>query len=201
MRFIIGLSAVFTIAFGGIIPLRRDFSDHLSLGNISWAGILEEGGPRVEVTGSSFEDIERQIQSTKPDFTWDSIKPFNPPAAGQGNTDTYVNCNEGSGQTSVGRIGEGIAYLRSKPGDCRAAARPAEQLRSCGRVSCSYNAAIQLCSTATNDIWMPCATIGDYAQIILNHCTQPGIIASDALVQGTKHDPTGMFVEVGDDSC
>ncbi|KAJ6261649.1 hypothetical protein Dda_2447 [Drechslerella dactyloides] len=62
---------------------------------------------------------------------------------------------------------EGIPYLRRHGGNCHAGAGP----RTCERVSCSNKAAIFLCNDNNYEINIPCNTVADGAEAILNECS------------------------------
>ncbi|KAK0100755.1 hypothetical protein ONS95_007205 [Cadophora gregata] len=59
---------------------------------------------------------------------------------------------------------DGIDYLHRIKGDIRFSAR------SCGRVSCSWNAGIFLCNDNYVEWWVTASKIGDYAQNIAKAC-------------------------------
>ncbi|KAK6821912.1 hypothetical protein PG987_014737 [Apiospora arundinis] len=75
---------------------------------------------------------------------------------------------------SIQRIHEGIKYLRSL-GDRMCGDHGGSDGKSgCGRLSCSYNAAIKWCNMGTDYYETKCSAFADYAQDILNHCTGDG---------------------------
>lgn len=63
-------------------------------------------------------------------------------------------------------VWQGVYYLQSITGDCRADPGPG----SCGRVSCSWTNAIYYCNDNTVEHWEPCRWIGDVAGSIADSC-------------------------------
>ncbi|KAH8896360.1 hypothetical protein GQ53DRAFT_778975 [Thozetella sp. PMI_491] len=97
------------------------------------------------------------------------------------------------GLADKGRIQEGITYLRGLNGAPRNGPGPA----NCGRVSCSYNAAIWWCNDNTTpktlDGWNP---IADGAQNIINDCAPAA-----SQVSGQRFHDDLWNVIVRGDSC
>ncbi|KAI1736273.1 hypothetical protein F4680DRAFT_452057 [Xylaria scruposa] len=139
-----------------------------------WTGVIEEDGPEVSFYGT-IEEVTRQIQATKKDFTWESLRrdlgDFATPHQKRDKAD--VIC--GVGGEGVGKHGplttnvEGSRDKISKmPGNCAVAGGP----RTCSVITCTNYAAVWLCNDNTEPIAPPCNSLASYVDDIVGKCGQ-----------------------------
>ncbi|KAK0622456.1 hypothetical protein B0T14DRAFT_494110 [Immersiella caudata] len=147
--------------FGGV-------PDDVTVVPIQWRGSLEEGGPLINLQGDSFEDIEKQAKALNPKCTIFTEPANNTDLVTRQTEDKDIHCDwpPGWGNAQYNHIMDGIAYLRGISGDCRAPPGPG----NCGRVSCSWGAAIYYCNDNPHEHWVRCAKIGDVARAIATKC-------------------------------
>ncbi|KAK8117132.1 uncharacterized protein PG998_005413 [Apiospora kogelbergensis] len=134
-----------------------------------WKLAIEEGGPIMEFNGS-LQEVEKQIQAIKPDFEFKPVDLINDTMT-LNQQDISRQClptYRNSPRTT--RIQEGINYLRSL-GDAKCGGNGGSDGETCSQISCSYNAAIQWCNMGTDYYETTCSAFADYAQDILDHCS------------------------------
>ncbi|KAL8329670.1 hypothetical protein RB597_005108 [Gaeumannomyces tritici] len=176
---------------------RAQFEENLVLGGgtIQWKGILEEGKPEVILSGKDFEDIERKAKDLNPSYTIFATENSTAlEARGEalkGRQTEQIICDHPLERAGVDAIREGIAYLRTILGQCRADPGP----WSCGRVSCSWNSAIHYCNDNSEEHWEPCRWIGDVAEGIIRLCENNGGVSGEA------RDQRRWYTVVGRGNC
>lgn len=69
-----------------------------------------------------------------------------------------------------GREQTNVAYLTSHYGNAMCGVGP----RTCGRFSCSYNAAILLCNDSPNEVVIPCPLLAQNHNFVLQYCSPTG---------------------------
>ncbi|GJN85895.1 hypothetical protein PLIIFM63780_009470 [Purpureocillium lilacinum] len=150
---------------------------------------VEVARGRFETLNGTIQEVYAQVLRLNPHFKL----PEDPPVArGLNRKRSTVRCGNWP-LTSKDRIQEGINYLRRLNGAPRNGPGPS----NCGRVSCSYNAAIWWCNDntvpKTLDSWN---WIADSAQHILNTCA-PGA----NMVSGQNFESGNWNTIVRRDSC
>ncbi|KAL8370016.1 hypothetical protein RB595_000396 [Gaeumannomyces hyphopodioides] len=175
---------------------RARLEENLVLGGtIEWKGVLEEGKPEVILSGKDFEEIERKAKDLNPSYTIFAAENSTALEARSEALDSrqtvYMICDHPLERANVDGIREGIAYLRTILGNCRAGPGP----YSCGRVSCSWNAAIHYCNDNPTEHWEPCRWIGDVADNVVNQCQRSGQVSGEA------RDERRWYTVVGRGNC
>ncbi|KAJ6436678.1 hypothetical protein O9K51_10797 [Purpureocillium lavendulum] len=149
---------------------------------------VEVAPGRTEVLNGTVQEVYAQVLQINPNFSLSRA----PETRGLRHKRSTVNCGNWP-LANKGRIQEGINYLRGVAGAPRNGPGPG----NCGRVSCSYNAAIWWCNDNTSpktlDSWN---WIADSAQHIVNTC---GPVASQ--VSGQNFESGNWNTIVRGDSC
>ncbi|KAI7213546.1 hypothetical protein KC333_g6522 [Hortaea werneckii] len=151
----------------------RDTSDlPLPEADMSYIGPAFDGGDDVELQGT-IETVAAQLLEINPDWH-PGVVGKNTPSK----TDTAKRaeispplCNDDLGGQRYARtriLSNGADYLKGLNGNCR------QPPRSCGRVSCSYDAGISFCNDGNNDIYVPCAELGRRVDGIVGLCGDGG---------------------------
>ncbi|KAI6914266.1 hypothetical protein KC318_g765 [Hortaea werneckii] len=151
----------------------RDTSDlPLPEADMSYIGPAFDGGDDVELQGT-IESVAAQLRDINPDWH-PGVVGKNTPSK----TDTAKRaeispplCNDDLGGQRYARtriLSNGADYLKGLNGNCR------QPPRSCGRVSCSYDAGISFCNDGNNDIYVPCAELGRRVDGIVGLCGDGG---------------------------
>ncbi|KAF1810898.1 hypothetical protein P152DRAFT_483602 [Eremomyces bilateralis CBS 781.70] len=179
--------------------------DTLVTTKMKYTGPITPGGEDVELSGTA-EDVYNQIVHLNPSY--------DPAAFGNNATDiapplskrdkSGLICNIGR-HAQVGRIWQGISYLKSLPGGgtCGIDAGPAH----CVRISCSWDSGIFLCNDNPWPIAPNCAYLATYAEDIVLSCPysdecQPGAAAfCNEFVNGQRFDTDNYNVIVGWSGC
>lgn len=152
---------------------------------LEWRGVLEAGKPEVYLRGANFEDIEKQAKRLNPKYTIYAPRNATAEAEHRARREKIMTAERESRlvnrQTQAIHCGwppnyaaapdyyevwQGVYYLQSITGDCRANPGPG----SCGRVSCSWDNAIYYCNDNNVEHWEPCRWIGDVAGSIADSC-------------------------------
>ncbi|RYP41273.1 hypothetical protein DL767_001127 [Monosporascus sp. MG133] len=113
-----------------------------------------------------------------------------------------VTCRSGGGgPVSQRTINDGISYLKSLPDDLRCGNQPPEPGKgACGRISCSYYAAIWWCNHNPHTVEFKCNLFAKYAQNLVDECSYP--LGKGYTVQGQDYDRDfAINTVVGWDEC
>jgi len=222
--FVVALAGLASAAPGAVKPTMVTGYAHGILPTeapIRWSGELEKGGPVVNITGTHHE-VTAKIKSLQPwwhregvyeNATHEAV--MNGSLPGYEPHEQYANssiakrsnrfnqvCNNvlypwanyGTEETNV-------AYLTTHYGNgmCGVAAN------SCGRFSCSYNAAILFCNNEPYEIAIPCPLLAQNHRFVLGYCApdQGGNAWGDAQTtytgQAYYHNPTYNVIQKGTD--
>ncbi|KAH9904833.1 hypothetical protein F4778DRAFT_780009 [Xylariomycetidae sp. FL2044] len=138
---------------------------------IQWSGFEAVGVDKV--FNGTVQQVEAQIQQINPSFkiidtsgniTTVSARDDQPPSHNR-----HHQCNTGGFYSAIAhRIEQGINYLRALPPDAMCGNMP----HACGRISCSYDAAIWACNDNDHDVTYPCRVFAEYAAEVYNECTE-----------------------------
>ncbi|RMX87630.1 hypothetical protein D0868_14951 [Hortaea werneckii] len=173
----------------------RDTSDlPLPEADMSYIGPAFDGGDDVELQGT-IESVAAQLRDINPDWhpgvvgkntpsKTDTAKRAevspNTTLLSKGFAEVIADkfdqispplCNDDLGGQRYARtriLSNGADYLKGLNGNCR------QPPRSCGRVSCSYDAGISFCNDGNNDIYVPCAELGRRVDGIVGLCGDGG---------------------------
>ncbi|KAI0854933.1 hypothetical protein F4860DRAFT_520358 [Xylaria cubensis] len=165
---------------------------------MSWTGAIEDGGPEVSFNGT-IEEVTRQIQATKRDFTWESLRRdlgnFTTPL--QKRDKAGVVCGvggEGAGTHGAltSNVEDSKAKISKMAGNCTVAAGP----RTCSAITCTRYAAVWLCNDNTNPISPPCSSLASYVDDIVQKCGQD-YYHGHRLCHGQEFDSSNFNVIVG----
>ncbi|KAI1268258.1 hypothetical protein F5Y18DRAFT_423617 [Xylariaceae sp. FL1019] len=113
-------------------------------------------------------------------------------------TFTETKCKTGlSDEANQNRIKEGIGYLQ----DLKDAKCGMNGPNQCGRISCSWGAAIVWCNE--NDHWVEydCSSFADYAIYVVRNCSFLSDRYWNQAVWGTAYDSDNFNVQVGYSKC
>ncbi|KAI0151836.1 hypothetical protein GGR57DRAFT_503761 [Xylariaceae sp. FL1272] len=186
----------------GGMSIRDSLPANYTIGDITWTLPIVEGGEDYTFTGTVQEvfakiNIERKKKG---------IAPLDDPAASnatvasrslEGRTWTQCLCKVGlPGPASVTRITQGINYLDKVKGKCTNGPGPG----NCGRISCSYNAAIFWCNDKTVAATYDCSYFAGYAADVVEFCSYSDA-GANAVTWGQDWDSESFNVLVGDDAC
>ncbi|KAI1269215.1 hypothetical protein F5Y18DRAFT_178961 [Xylariaceae sp. FL1019] len=186
----------------GGTSIRDSLPSNYTIGDITWTLPIVEGGEDYTFTGTVQEvfakvNIERKKKG---------IAPLDDPNANNGTVAarsleerdwTQTICNVGlPGPASVDRINQGISYLNKLKGKCTNGPGPG----NCGRISCSYNAAIFWCNDQPNDATYDCNIFGAYADDTVTFCSYTDA-GANYVTWGQSFDSQHFNVLVGDDAC
>ncbi|RYP32125.1 hypothetical protein DL768_011147 [Monosporascus sp. mg162] len=147
-----------------------------AINGISIHNELPEGYATINITWEGFEsDVTQQLkQYGDPERVFPSMKrgcdDKEPPSDNR-----EVTCRSGgSGPVSQRTTNDGISYLKSLPDDLRCGNPPPEPGKgACGRISCSYHAAIWWCNHNTHTVEFKCNLFAKYAQNLVDKCSYP----------------------------
>ncbi|RYO81145.1 hypothetical protein DL766_006791 [Monosporascus sp. MC13-8B] len=177
--------------------------------NITWKGFESvhgfEGIAAGQTFGGSIQDVTRQLKKFgDPERVFPSMKrgcdiavDKEPPSDNR-----EVTCRSGGGgPVSQKTINDGISYLKSLPDDLRCGNQPPEPGKgACGRISCSYHAAIWWCNHNTHTVKFKCNLFAKYAQNLVDKCSYP--LGKSYTVQGQDYDRDfAINTVVGWDEC
>ncbi|KAK0623902.1 hypothetical protein B0T14DRAFT_565219 [Immersiella caudata] len=143
-------------------------------GPIEWKGALEEGGEEIQLSGTTFDDIEAKAKALNPNYTIFEKAPAAIESRDLAARQTEsINCGWPPGwrpTPDFTALHYGIEYLRGISGNCRGRPGPS----ACDRVSCSWKSAIFYCNDNRHEIWVPCRQLGDVAAAIVSRCGDQG---------------------------
>ncbi|KAI6791475.1 hypothetical protein KC360_g8362 [Hortaea werneckii] len=170
--FVAGLFALAS-AEGFRVVRTRDSSElPLPEAAMSYIGPAFDGGDDVEVSGT-IESVAAQLREMNPDWH-PGVVGKNTPSKTDSAKRAEISpplCNDDLGGQRYARtkiLSNGADYLKGLSGNCR------QPPRSCGRVSCSYDAGISFCNDGNNDIYVPCAELGRRVDGIVGLCGDGG---------------------------
>ncbi|KAK4455195.1 hypothetical protein QBC34DRAFT_490277 [Podospora aff. communis PSN243] len=180
---------------------------------LEWRGVLEAGKPEVYLKGETFEDIEKQAKALNPKYTIFAPRNATAEAEARASREKKMKSGESlllsSRQTQATHCGwpptwaaandywavwDGVYYLQSITGDCRANPGPG----ACGRVSCSWDNAIYYCNDNHVEHWEPCRWIGDVAGNIADSCWWYNGVGFSVLGQAFDYRNWNTIVAWGD---
>ncbi|KAL2827680.1 hypothetical protein BJY01DRAFT_255602 [Aspergillus pseudoustus] len=153
-------------------------------------------GPELILNGTA-EAVYAQLKEINPNYDadWDGIGDSENTDLDDARTLDYTLHCTFHLAVPGNYIKQGIKYLRKVKGSPRLSAGPNE----CGRVSCSYNAAIYWCNDDTKPRSLPSFNnIADGAQVILTYC---GHDSSKERFAGALHHPDLWRAVVQRDKC
>ncbi|RYP89194.1 hypothetical protein DL769_000164 [Monosporascus sp. CRB-8-3] len=177
--------------------------------NITWKGFESvhgfEGIAAGQTFAGSIQDVTRQLKNFgDPERVFPSTKrgcdivvDKEPPSDNR-----EVTCRSGGGgPVSQRTINDGISYLKSLPDNLRCGNQPPEPGKgACGRISCSYHAAIWWCNHNTHTVEFKCNLFAKYAQNLVDKCSYP--LGKGYTVQGQDYDRDfAINTVVGWDEC
>ncbi|KAI6820062.1 hypothetical protein KC340_g13461 [Hortaea werneckii] len=167
-----GLFALASAEGFRVVHTRDTSNLPLPEADMSYIGPAFDGGDDVELQGT-IETVAAQLLEINPDWH-PGVVGKNTPSK----TDTAKRaeispplCNDDLGGQRYARtriLSNGADYLKGLNGNCR------QPPRSCGRVSCSYDAGISFCNDGNNDIYVPCAELGRRVDGIVGLCGDGG---------------------------
>ncbi|KAI1296104.1 hypothetical protein F5Y03DRAFT_398934 [Xylaria venustula] len=136
-----------------------------------WRGTIENGGPEVSFNGT-MEDVTRQIQSIKRDFTWNASLQIDNDQLLKRGSKTGIICNVG-GESSVHgpyttNAQDSGNKLSKMGGTCGVGPGP----RVCAVLTCTRNAAVWLCNDNGHSIAPSCSSLASYVYDIVGACGQ-----------------------------
>ncbi|KAI1332852.1 hypothetical protein F5Y16DRAFT_407446 [Xylariaceae sp. FL0255] len=192
--------------------IRRSLPSNYTISEIKWTIPITNGGPNHTLYGT-VQDVFAQINvlRAKQDLN-PYADPLNEtlPHINSANDDgddallerrTYSKtiCNVGlSGPANYNRIEQGVTYLQKVKGRCGNGPGPG----NCGRISCSYDAAIYWCNDNNYYVEYDCSSFAYYANWGAMYCSSdPGDPNSNTKTWGQVFDTENFNVLVGHDSC
>ncbi|KAL2882645.1 hypothetical protein SGCOL_001849 [Colletotrichum sp. CLE4] len=181
------LGLVATVASSAIPSEPRDVEVQYAplpfpIGQAGWVGVLEEGGPVVEVWGSDLLDVEAKVQEAHSASIFNgTVDVEGIPATPEVATAFYneaqnrqnakrslekraPHCFEKWGKVDGFQVNTGVNNLRAVNGGCKVRAR------QCIRTQCVGEAAIALCNDNYYDLEVSCGHVADLAQAIAHDC-------------------------------
>ncbi|KAK0735738.1 hypothetical protein B0T21DRAFT_412337 [Apiosordaria backusii] len=172
---------------------------HASIVDVTWdlpINPADDKSATVSVTGT----IEQAIAKMEADYPgWNATFMAQDPASdGTGITKhadpVKYNCNvPGDADARRVPIGIGISYLRRVPGTAKNGPGP----ENCGRVSCSWNAAIIWCNNNNFEKELQWGQIADGAAYVVDQCSERG----HDWVKGHADYADGWYVVVRANPC
>ncbi|KAI0967769.1 hypothetical protein F4678DRAFT_465024 [Xylaria arbuscula] len=177
--------------------IKTELPDGYKLEQMIWRGTVENGGPEVSFNGT-IEDVTRQIQGVKRDFTWDAY-PQDIQARGnqlqERGSKTGIICNVG-GESTYGpyttNAQDSGNKLSELGGTCGVGSGP----RVCAVLTCTRNAAVWLCNDNDHPIAPPCSSLASYVDDIVGACGKTYDHGSK-YCRGQEFDSDGYNVIVG----
>lgn len=169
-----------------------------------------EFGPNGETMtlNGTIEEVMAQVADINPNYKW-AGEDGSVTSQGDPEDDAWrerkvakKDCNTDAGKAVKSTILAGVQYLYKKPKD-----QARLEVKTCSRISCSYNAAIYMCwdpvEGAPAVYTQPWWYVADYAKgIALEWC--PHEFDRDIgtyMVGGKTWDPMGLAVHVRRDKC
>ncbi|KAI8962560.1 hypothetical protein F5Y11DRAFT_185380 [Daldinia sp. FL1419] len=162
---------------------------------------LEPGGEKMTFNGTVTE-ILAQIQSIKPDFTWNrtASAPSSTEVSKPKLNKSNILCKI-PGQTNAYRwvILGGYDFLVNINQDCKVDSGP----RKCAMLYCLTGNSIWMCNDNKTPISRSCSSIASYVLDIIGtfSCTTPGSMGPGTLLQGQEFDTDGFNVLAGGGGC
>ncbi|KKK16636.1 hypothetical protein P175DRAFT_0516994 [Aspergillus ochraceoroseus IBT 24754] len=203
-RLILALGALCTSALGTAVDV--DFAKR-DIFVPEWEFELTPGGEKVYLNGTA-QEVHRELLSRNPkwneDFGFDSKLEAHAHekraelAKRTDFSDASYFCGGRWEYCNAGAIAEGRAYLFGLSGRPTNSPGPG----ACGRVSCSYNAAIYWCNDDTKPKTLESfGSIGDGVWELEKHCRRIGWNPSGLSIAGQIFHKTNWNVIVRKDSC
>ncbi|TGJ87919.1 hypothetical protein E0Z10_g880 [Xylaria hypoxylon] len=153
--------------------IRSELHEGYKIEPLAWRGVIEKGGPEFSFNGT-VDEVTRQIQAVKTDFTWESLRRD----LGISNTllrerggKAGIICDIGGEDTSphgplTANVEESRDKIEEMAGTCAVAAGPGV----CSVVACTRNAAVWLCNDNDAPIAPPCSSLASYVTDIVGKC-------------------------------
>ncbi|KAL5338580.1 hypothetical protein BJX70DRAFT_194892 [Aspergillus crustosus] len=193
----------------GPVDVDNDVDNVAEASNpVTWNVKAHPDGPEVTLTGT-VEEVYSQLVSMNPSYDedWASVNATAPAILNDDDLklgSQFTHYNEKDSLTCdfhprahVKTIQKGITYLRKVHGTPTMGPGP----NACGRVSCSYNAAIFWCNTSKSVKKLPAYNnIADGAQVILNICINRMYDGAE-FTSGLLHHNDDWDVIVRHDKC
>ncbi|RDW70851.1 uncharacterized protein DSM5745_08362 [Aspergillus mulundensis] len=213
---ILGLFALLALGAPSTPSLDAQSDEHsgMTVSDVYWKVQVTPGAPVIILNGT-VQSVYAQLLELNPNYDadWNNTDvPFNLEEEEDYEDDEEettdidhhvpfnvkhtVDCKGPSGAARTKRIKEGINYLHKVKG------QPCSPQTTCGRVSCSYKAAIKWCNWGKGERCLPSfENIAQGASVIVNDCA--GVHMDDKLVHGDLHQPDlwSVIVEKDDYKC
>ncbi|KAI0106556.1 hypothetical protein F4776DRAFT_645720 [Hypoxylon sp. NC0597] len=152
---------------------------------LTMRGIVEPGGTEQAFNGT-IQEIEAQIRSINPSFSWEDFRPStrNPSRSPRRRSPVKVLCHV---QNLPSAPREGVQDIQDWLSDPAIAVEVEVSAQSCNKFSCQKNAAIWFCNDNLQAIEEVTLTLGVGVSEILNEekCQDPG---NSNLIQGQAFD-------------
>ncbi|KAI1746844.1 hypothetical protein F4782DRAFT_536025 [Xylaria castorea] len=178
------------------LSIRSELPEGYRVEPMNWTGVTEEGGPEVSFSGT-IEEVTRQIQATKKDFAWESLRRDLGDSATpvQKRDKAGIICGVG-GEAAVGPLTANVEDSRDKiskmAGTCTVAGGP----RVCSVITCTRNAAVWLCNDNAEPVAPPCDSLASYVDDIMGKCGQD-LYHGHRFCRGQEFDTSNFNVVVG----
>ncbi|KAI0105917.1 hypothetical protein F4814DRAFT_452297 [Daldinia grandis] len=162
---------------------------------------LEPGG-EVMVFNGTVTEILAQIQSIKPDFTWDNYGSTTPSTGVSKHKRTKSNilCNIPNHDRGLRyALLSGYDFLKNIHTDCKIDAGP----KKCAMLYCMLGTSIWMCNDNSTPISRDCGYIATYVLDIIGteNCQSRGSMGPTTWTQGQEFDTDNFNVIVGGGGC
>ncbi|KAI1327962.1 hypothetical protein F5Y16DRAFT_398833 [Xylariaceae sp. FL0255] len=191
------------------ISIRSSLPSNYTITPVTWIMPIETGGENHTFYGT-VQEVFAQVNDARaqqglpalPDPSANITEPTTRSISGthsvlDARSYEKTICKVGlSGYATIYRINQGIAYLEGVTSQCGMGAGPG----NCGRISCSYNAAIYWCNDNDHYVEYECSYFAQYAAVVTDACvyTRGG---KTEWTWGQAFDTENFNVMVGYDSC
>ncbi|KAI3332150.1 hypothetical protein HD806DRAFT_184132 [Xylariaceae sp. AK1471] len=211
MKFLVAIFASLAIgaAIDGLpkgMSVRSLLPANYTIKPITWTGPIVPGGENYSFQGT-VQEVFAQANAIRAKLGF----PLEPHPTSNTNTTVFSRnedsltarqwdkdiCNVGlPGSAAAHIIDDGIKFVSKSTADCSLGAGPG----TCGRISCSYNAAIYWCNDNNHQASWKCHDFATFAKSVRNHCTWTDEQLS-LEVWGQSFDIQNFNVMVGKDTC
>ncbi|KAI1077481.1 hypothetical protein F5B20DRAFT_551368 [Whalleya microplaca] len=201
------LLALFTIAAAATadVKARSGIPEGYSVQPMLWRGVIKRGGPEMEFNGT-LQEVERQIRSIEPDFTWEKrrreLGEDAAPISKRDDETPKIVCNVGGDPNQAGAYLESLkksqdhlhvvkyCTVESTANDTSPA--------TCIRVACDDNAGVWVCNDGKAKS-VECNSVATYVQDIIEHCNNTQRVNNHeyTFVRGQAFSNTNYNVMVG----
>ncbi|KAI1262862.1 hypothetical protein F5Y18DRAFT_429733 [Xylariaceae sp. FL1019] len=186
------------------MTIRSSLPDNYTISDITWTMPIVEGGQNYTFKGT-VQEVFTQVNNLR---VQQNLQPLPDPLAKFNTTSIPADVSSRSFAKTICKVGlkdytplvrvqQGIEYLKDLKGTCTNGAGPG----NCGRISCSWTAAIYWCNDNDHPVTYDCSHFAETAQHVLSDCHYTFNGGKTIYTWGQAFDTESFNVLVGADNC